>query len=72
MDKYKTKLDIVQLQGYQLCHKDRHTKKGGGVAIHIRNCINFKILDNLSCAANNVLESIYVELHIANSKPIMD
>ena len=64
-------MDLVQLLGYQLCHKDRHTKKGGRVAIYIRNCIDFQILYNLSCTVENVLECISVELHIANSKPII-
>ena len=35
------------------------------------NLINFEIIDNLTCAVNNVLESISVELHIVNSKPII-
>ena len=51
----KQKLDLGQQPGYQLCHKDHNTKKGGGVAIYIRNCINFRILNNLSHAVNNVL-----------------
>ena len=67
----RQKLDLVQLPGYQLCHKGRHTKKGGGVAIYIRNCIDFQILYNLSCTVENVLKCISVELHIANSKPII-
>ena len=46
-------------------------EKGGGVTIYIRNCINLRILDNLSCTVNNGLESIYVELLMANSKPII-
>ena len=33
--------------------------------------INFKKYDNLSCAVNNVLESIAIELNIANDRPII-
>ena len=39
--------------------------------MYIRNCINFQIIDNLSCTVENVLECIFVELHIAISKPII-
>ena len=30
-------------------------KNGGGVAIYITNCSNFTIIDNLTCAVDNVL-----------------
>ena len=46
-------------------------KKGGGVTIYIANCIDFQIHDNLSCTVKYFLECISVELHIANSKPII-
>ena len=46
-------------------------KKGEGVVIYITNCINSKIIDNLTLAENKVHESISVELYIANSKPII-
>ena len=53
------------------CIIKNFTQKRWRSNIYIRNCINFQILDNLSCTVENVLECISVEQHIANSKPII-
>ena len=45
-------LDVLNLVGYDLCSKTRQSKRGGGVAMYIRNDIRFEVLDNISCSMN--------------------
>ena len=55
-------LDVLNLVGYELCSKTTQNKRGGGVAMYIRNDIRFEVLDNISCSIDNVLECICVKL----------
>ena len=48
-----------------ICSKTGQNKRGGGVAMYIRNDIRFEILDNISCSIDNVLECICVELYLS-------
>ena len=48
-------LNIFSLSGYQFCHKDREDPRGGGVAIYVKNCIEFDVIQSLSCAVDNLL-----------------
>lgn len=52
----------VFLHGYQICHTARQNKRGGGVAIFIKDSIKFKKIDTLSCAIDNIMEIISIEI----------
>ena len=64
-------LDVLNLVGYDLCSKTRQNKRGGGVAMYIRNDIRFEVLDNISCSIDNVLECICVKLYLSLKRSII-
>ena len=57
-------LDLFNKVGYDLCSKIMQNKRGGGVAMYVRNDIRFEVLDNISCSIGNVLECICVKLYV--------
>ena len=62
---------IPELQGYECCHQPRKNKKGGGVALYIHNHLNFKILNKMTTAIDDVLECLTIELVLEKSKNIV-
>ena len=62
---------IPNLQGYECCHQPRISKKGGGVALFINNHLDFKILNKMTTAIDDVLECISVELIFEKSKNVV-
>ena len=64
-------LDVLYLVGNNLCSKTRHIKRGGGVAMYIRNDIRFEVLDNISCSIDNVLECICAKLYLSLKRSII-
>ena len=61
----------VTISGYDLCHKDRQSKRGGGIALLISNKIRYKTL-NIKTPLNITLtfESICVEIELRNQQRI--
>lgn len=57
----------VKINGYDIVRKDRN-RHGGGVAIYIRNSINYKVRDELM---QDNLETITVEICKPKSKPFL-
>ena len=58
------------IPGYDLCHKDRQTKKGGGVALLVSNKIRYRLLNNKN-TNNTTFESICVELKLKNHQKLL-
>ncbi len=56
----------LDLPGYNLLRRDRK-RDGGGVALYIRNCIDFKRRDDL---CDSSVECIWIELTPPNKRPI--
>ncbi len=54
--------DLFILDGYSFVEKHRENAKGGGVAIYVKNNIQFKIRKDLSENKAGVFESIFIEL----------
>ena len=54
--------DVFQLEGYDLCNKNRVAKHGGGVAFFIRSINNYTIIEQLTVDVENVFECITVKL----------
>ena len=69
----ETMLDIsisnheIKINGYDIVRKDRN-RHGGGVAIYIRNTINYSIRDDLT---DENLETITLEITKPKSKPFL-
>ena len=57
----------IKLNGYEIVRKDRN-RHGGGVAIYIRNSINYIIRDDLF---DENLETITIEISKPKSKPFL-
>ena len=57
----------VTIPGYDLCHKDRQSKRGGGVALLISNKVRYKML-NIKSSCNTTFESICAELELGIKK----
>ncbi len=53
---------LYQLNGYQFISKARTNKACGGVAMYIKNDINFKIRNDISPHEEGILESIIIEI----------
>jgi hypothetical protein len=50
----------IAIEGFTLLRKDRISKKGGGVAMYIKNCLSFK--QRYDIITNNELEMLWCEL----------
>ena len=50
----------TMLENYQICHTHRQNKKGGGVAIYIKNNLDFNKIDILNTSIEDVMEIVTV------------
>ena len=64
-------LNIFSLPGYQFCHMDRENRRGGGVAIYMKNGIKFDVMESISCAVDNLLECISINVRVSRNKSII-
>ena len=58
----------LQIEGYNLIRRDRPNRIGGGIAIYISEYVSFKVREDLD---NSNIESLWVELKLPKSKPIL-
>ena len=67
--KIDSKIDdrLVALEDFSLCRCDR-SRKGGGVALYVRNTVRFKPREDLP---NTSLELICIEVEPLNSNPFI-
>ena len=56
------------LEGYDVVHRDRQNKRGGGVAIYIKNGIELRLINEMSLVIDNLLECITIEVCFKNQK----
>lgn len=56
--------------GYNFVYSNRIQKKGGGVAMLVRDCFEFKTRDDLKMC-NDKIESIFIEINISERKNII-
>ena len=56
----------IKIPGYELCHKDRTNKWGGGIALLLANNIRYKWLD-LTKLDNPTFEHLSVEIDLRNN-----
>ena len=62
----------VSIPGYDLCHKDCQTKRGGGVALLISNKIRYKTLNIKNpCNIDPTFESVSIEIELKNHQRII-
>ena len=54
--------NMYQIPGYKFIHKSRSQSTRGGVAMYIREDIQFKLRDDLSLFNENEFESIFIEV----------
>jgi exonuclease III len=54
---------LFQISGYKLVYKNRRIKSKGGVAIYVKDSIQFKINDDLSTFIEGEFEAIFIEIY---------
>ena len=54
-------LEYVNLPGYKLSYRNRDEKKGGGVGVYIKDCLTYKIRNDI-ISLDNTLEHLWVEV----------
>ena len=47
---------------------DRENRRGGGVAFYVKNCIEFDVMESISCAVDNLLECISINVRVSKNK----
>ena len=60
----------IKIPGYEFCHKDRKSKRGGGVTLLLANNIRYKMLDatkSNSCT----FEHLSVEIDLRNNQKLL-
>ena len=50
---------------------DRENRRGGGVAIYVKNGIEFDVMESISCAVDNLLECISINVRVSKNKSII-
>jgi hypothetical protein len=63
--------NLVNLPGFKpLIYKKRKNMRGGGVGFHIRNYLNYTVIENLSPFEKKIFESITIELSYPSLKKL--
>ena len=61
----------TMLENYQMCHTHRQHKKGGGVAIYLKNNLDFNKIDVLSTSIKDVMEIVTIYIFTKQLKKIV-
>ena len=64
------KLALCELENYKLITCNRINRQGGGVALYIKNKIEFIELFDLSINDNNICQSLFIEFSMNNYKVV--
>ena len=56
-----TNVSLFHLNGYNSQHRIRHNKKGGGVSLFIKSCIEFSLRTDLDLF-NEKIETVFIEI----------
>ena len=62
---------MFDLNGCVVHHIERENKKGGVVAIYVRETIKHNVVKNMTKTVDNILECITIELNIEKRKNIV-
>ena len=60
--------DDYELEGYEVCHKVRNAKRGGGVACYVKREHTCKYIHHKSIVVDDLLECVTVEIMIRGHK----
>ena len=61
-------INVYNIDGYNLIHKDRPDKRGGGVAIYVLNGVDYQLRNDLSTYLSpSEAESLFIEVKHINS-----
>ena len=60
--------NLVNIPGYILTNNNRHTKKGGGTAVLVKEGIPFTTRTDITQFHEQELESTYIEITAKNGK----
>ena len=56
----------IKIPGYEFCHKDRYSKRGGGVTLLLSSNIRYKMLDTTK-SNSCIFEHLSVEIDLRNN-----
>ena len=60
----------IKIPGYEFCHKDRNTKRGGGVTLLLSSNIRYKILDHAK-SKSCTFKHLSVEIDLRNNQKLL-
>lgn len=60
-----------ELDGYELNHINRKNKSGGGVAVYVDKDLNYRVVENMSTAVDNLFECITIEICREKNKNVI-
>ena len=60
-------LEYVSLPGYKFSYRNRDEKRGDGVGVYIKDCITYKIRNDI-IRLDNSLEHLWIEVKSKNKK----
>ena len=60
-----------ELDGYELNYINRKNKSGGGVAVYVDKNLNYRVVQNMSTAIDNLLECITIEICKEKNKNVI-
>ena len=60
----------IKIPGYEFCHKDCNTKRGGGIALLLSSNIRYKMLDHAK-SNSCTFEHLSVEIDLRNNQKLL-
>ena len=60
-----------ELAGYEFNYINRRKKTAGGVAVYVINNLNYKVVESMTTAIDNLVECITIEICLEKSKNIL-
>ena len=60
----------IKIPGYEFCHKDCNTKRGGGIALLLSSNIRYKMLDHAK-SNSSTFEHLSVEIDLRNNQKLL-
>uniref|UniRef100_A0A3B3B6W1 Reverse transcriptase domain-containing protein n=1 Tax=Oryzias melastigma TaxID=30732 RepID=A0A3B3B6W1_ORYME len=63
--------DDLGINGYRLFHTDRPEKRGGGVALYVDYKYNCEMVENMSVAIDDLLESVAIEIQLETNRSVI-
>ena len=67
---HKSYVNILNMDGYTLHHKDRPARKGGGVCMYVHSSLHVNVCDDLSINHNET-DSLFIEINNKTGKNLI-